>query len=285
VVVAASAAESSRIFLNSKSNLFPDGLANGSGLVGRYLMDTVGAGVGAQIPMLEDLPPHNEDGASVLHMYIPWWKYQEQARGELNFARGYHIELYGGRRMPSYGSFHGLERFTQGAYGAEFKEAVRRYYGSFLWFEGRGEMIPNDDCYLEIDKTKVDDWGIPVPKFHWKWGQQELDQAAHMHKSIAEIFTAMGGKITSPVHEDGAKAIANGGTIIHEVGSLMMGDDPNKSVLNEHCQAWEVPNVFVTDGAPFVSNADKNPTLTIMALAWRTCDYIVEQLKRRDINV
>lgn len=285
VVVAASAAESSRIFLNSKSNLFPDGLANGSGLVGRYLMDTVGAGVGAQIPMLEDLPPHNEDGASAMHMYIPWWKYQEQARGELNFSRGYHVELYGGRRMPSYGSFHGFERFTQGAYGVELKEAIRRYYGSFLWFEGRGEMIPNDDCFLEIDKTKVDDWGIPVPKFHWKWGQQELDQAAHMHKSIAEIFTAMGGKLTSPVHEDGTKAIANGGTIIHEVGSLMMGDHPNKSVLNQHCQAWEVPNVFVTDGAPFVSNADKNPTLTIMALAWRTCDYIVEQLKRRDINV
>lgn len=285
VVVAASAAESSRIFLNSKSNLFPDGLANGSGLVGRYLMDTVGAGVGAQIPMLEGLPPHNEDGASVLHMYIPWWKYQEQARGELNFPRGYHIELYGGRRMPSYGSFHGLEGLTKGAYGAEFKEAVRRYYGSFLWFEGRGEMIPNDDCYLEIDKTAVDDWGIPVPKFHWKWGQYELDQAAHMHKSIAEIFNAMGGNITSPVQEDGAKAIAKGGTIIHEVGSLMMGDDPNKSVLNGHCQAWEVPNVFVTDGAPFVSNADKNPTLTIMALAWRTCDHIVEQLKRRDLNV
>ena len=285
VVVAASAAESSRIFLNSKSNLFPDGLANGSGLVGRYLMDTVGAGVGAQIPMLEDLPPHNEDGASAMHMYIPWWKYQEQARGELNFSRGYHVELYGGRRMPSYGSFHGLERFTQGAYGVELKEAIRRYYGSFLWFEGRGEMIPNDDCFLEIDKTKVDDWGIPVPKFHWKWGQQELDQAAHMHKSIAEIFTAMGGKLTSPIHEDGTKAIANGGTIIHEVGSLMMGDHPNKSVLNQYCQAWEVPNVFVTDGAPFVSNADKNPTLTIMALAWRTCDYIVEQLKRRDINV
>ena len=100
VVVAASAAESSRIFLNSRSNLFPDGLANDNGLVGKYLMDTVGAGVGAQIPALESLPPHNEDGASAMHMYIPWWNYQAQSRGELGFARGYHIELYGGRRMP-----------------------------------------------------------------------------------------------------------------------------------------------------------------------------------------
>ncbi|MGB1189383.1 MAG: GMC oxidoreductase [Pseudomonadales bacterium] len=283
VVVAASAAESSRIFLNSRSNLFPDGLANDNGLVGKYLMDTVGAGVGAQIPALESLPPHNEDGASAMHMYIPWWNYQAQSRGELGFARGYHIELYGGRRMPGHAPFRGLENFTGGAYGIDFKEACRRYYGSFLWFEGRGEMIPNDDCYLEIDSERVDDWGIPVPKFHWKWGQQELDQAAHMHKSIAEIFEAMGGTITSPVHKDGSKAIANGGVIIHEVGSLMMGDDPKKSVLNEHCQAWGIPNLFVADGAPFVSNADKNPTLTIMALAWRTSDYIVDQFKRRNI--
>ncbi len=283
VVVAASAAESARIFLNSKSTLFPDGIANGSGLAGKYLMDTVGAGVGAQIPLLEDLPPHNEDGAAMMHMYIPWWKYQEQLRGELDFPRGYHIEPYGGRRMPGSHTFRGFEKFTNGAYGQEFKDACRRLYGSFLWFEGRGEMIPNEDCYAEIDKDTVDKWGIPVLKFHWKWGDYELKQAAHMHKTIAEIFHAMGGRTTSPVQTDGAKAIQNGGVIIHEVGSLMMGSDPQKSVLNSHCQAWEVPNLFVADGAPFVSNADKNPTLTIMALAWRTSDYIVEQFKKRNI--
>jgi choline dehydrogenase-like flavoprotein len=283
VVVAASAAESARIFLNSKSALFPNGLANDSGLVGKYLMDTVGAGVGGQIPALESLPPHNEDGASAMHMYIPWWKYQEQLRGELDFARGYHIELYGGRRMPTSGTFRGLERFTEGAFGKNFKDACRRFYGSFLWYEGRGEMIPNDDCYAEIDSSTVDRWGIPVLKFHWKWGDHEINQAAHMHKTIAEIFEAMGGRVTSPVHSDGAKAIAKGGQIIHEVGGLIMGSDQKRSVLNEYCQSWAVPNVFVTDGAPFVSNADKNPTLTIMALAWRTSEYIVEQLKQRDL--
>jgi choline dehydrogenase-like flavoprotein len=283
VVVAASAAESSRILLNSKSSLFPDGLSNGSGLVGKYLMDTVGAGAGAQIPAFEGVPAHNEDGASAMHMYTPWWKYQEQLRGEMNFSRGYHIEMYGGRRQPVAGTFNGLEKFTEGAYGSDFKEACRRYFGTFFWFEGRGEMIPNKDCYLEIDNDRVDQWGIPVPKFHWKWGQEELNQAAHMQKTIAEIFEAMGGRVTSPIHTDGAKAIQNGGAVIHEVGSAMMGSDPNRSVLNEHCQSWEVPNLFVADGAPFVSNADKNPTLTIMALAWRTSDYIVEQLAKRNI--
>ncbi|MEJ2418397.1 MAG: GMC family oxidoreductase N-terminal domain-containing protein [Exilibacterium sp.] len=116
VVVAASAAETARILLNSKSSLFPDGLGNDTGLVGKYLMDTVGAGLSGQIPALENLPPHNEDGASGMHMYMPWWLYQEQLRGELNFARGYHIEFGGGRKMPGSGVFSGLEHFTEGAY-------------------------------------------------------------------------------------------------------------------------------------------------------------------------
>lgn len=100
VVLAASACESSRILLNSTSSLFPDGLANSSGVVGKYLMDTVGAGVYGHIPALQGLPPHNEDGSSGMHMYMPWWLYQEQLAGQLNFPRGYHIEFGGGRRMP-----------------------------------------------------------------------------------------------------------------------------------------------------------------------------------------
>jgi choline dehydrogenase-like flavoprotein len=283
VIVAASAAETARIFLNSKSSLFPDGISNGSGLVGKYLMDTVGAGIGGQIPALENLPPHNEDGASAMHMYMPWWLYQEQQRGEMDFARGYHIEFGGGKRMPAAGAFGGIGDFTEGAYGKDFKEACRRYYGSFMWFDGRGEMIPNEDSYCEIDSDVVDQWGIPVLKFHWKWSEHEINQAAHMHKTFAEIVDRMGGKPTSPVHTDGNKAIQNGGIIIHEVGTAQMGSSSKKSVLNEYCQSWEVPNLFVTDGAPFVSNADKNPTLTILALAWRTCDYVIDQLKKKEI--
>jgi len=84
--------------------------------------------------------------------------------------------------------------------------------------------------------------------------------------------------VTSTIQDDGADAIAPGGEIIHEVGGAIMGTDPARSVLNQFCQSWEVDNLFVTDGAPFVSNADKNPTLSIMAIAWRASDYIVEQL-------
>jgi len=284
VVVAASACESARILLNSKSGLFPDGLGNGSGLVGQYVMDTIGAGVSGQIPTLENMPPHNADGASAMHLYMPWWLYPEQARGRLDFARGYHIEFGGGRRMPGYGAFGGIEPLTEGSYGQQFKEDCRRYYGSFLSFDGRGEMIPNENCYCVIDSNGVDQWGIPTLRFHWKWSDHELNQARHMQHTFAGIIEAMGGTVLSTVQADGADAILRPGQIIHEVGGVIMGDDPSRSVLNQFCQSWEVDNLFVTDGGCFVSNADKNPTLSIMAIAWRASDYIVEQLNARGLG-
>ncbi len=280
VVLAASACESARILLNSRSSLFPDGLANGSGLVGKYVMDTVGAGVSGQIPALEYLPRHAEEGASAMHMYMPWWLYGEQAAGRMDFARGYHIEFGGGQRMPGYGAFSGIEPLTGGAYGQRFKEECRRYYGSFMYFDGRGEMIPNEDCYCEIDPEVVDQWGIPVLRFHWKWSDHELNQARHMQQTFAGIIEGMGGRVLSTVQTDGARAILAPGQIIHEVGGVRMGDRPDDSVLNQYCQSWEVPNLFVMDGGPFVSNADKNPTLSIMAIAWRSSEYLVDQLRQ-----
>lgn len=280
VILCASGCESARILLNSHSSQFPDGLANSSGLVGKYLMDTVGTSLGGQIPKLENTPPHNEDGTSTLHLYMPWWGYKQQERGELDFPRGYHIEFHGGRRMPGLGTFWGLGGRTGGAYGAKLKEEARRYYGSFVHFAGRGEMIPNENSYCEIDPNKKDKYGIPVLRFHWKWSEHETRQAAHMQKTFAEIIEQMGGHVEGEPQLDGSKAIKPGGSIIHEVGTTRMGDDPETSVLNQYCQSWDVDNLFVTDSGPFVSNADKNPTLTIMANAWRACDYIKDQLDK-----
>jgi len=119
-------------------------------------------------------------------------------------------------------------------------------------------------------------------RFHWKWSDHETRQAAHMIKSFVQIVEAMGGKALSPEF-DGAKAIQPGGKIIHEVGTTCMGAQREKSVLNQYCQAWDVKNLFVTDGGPFPSNADKNPTLTILALAMRSSEYLVDQLKKGNI--
>ncbi|MDM4764554.1 GMC family oxidoreductase [Pelomonas sp. SE-A7] len=283
VVLAASAAESARILLNSKSTAFPNGLANSSGLVGKYLMDTVGSDLWGHVPALESLPAHNEDGAGGGHVYSPWWLYKEQLKGELGFARGYHIEISTGKRMPGLGTGAGLQWLNGGNYGKAFKQDVRRYYGSYVYFSGRGEMIPNEKSFCEIDPAVKDRYGIPVLRFHWQWSEHETRQAAHMQKTFAQIIEAMGGKVRSGPQLDGVKAIASGGSIIHEVGGAIMGAEANKSVTNRWCQTWDVNNLFITDGAPFASNADKNPTLTIMALAWRTADHIVERLRRKEL--
>lgn len=283
VVLAASACESARILLNSKSASFPNGLANSSGKVGRYVMDTVGASLSGQIPLLEDLPPHNEDGADGGHMYAPWWLYKEQLAGKLGFARGYHIEFGGGRRMPGMGTAGGLEWLTEGSYGRKFKQDARRYYGSFVGFDGRGEMIPNENSYCEIDPQVKDKWGIPVLRFHWKWSEHETRQAAHMQQTFARIIEEMGGKVRGEVQTDGAKAIAPGGKIIHEVGGAIMGADKATSVCDRWCRTWDVDNLYVTDGAVFPSNADKNPTLTIMAIAWRSADHILARMRAREL--
>ncbi|HUI41068.1 MAG TPA: GMC family oxidoreductase [Terriglobia bacterium] len=283
VVLAASACESARLLLNSRGPRHPNGLANSSGLVGKYLMDTVGTDGGGFVPALMDLPPHNCDGTGGMHVYMPWWNYQRQLRNELPFARGYHIELGGGRGMPGPTDFDGSERMLGGGYGLELKRGVRKLYGSFLGFACRGEMIPNNDSYCEIDPDAVDEWGIPVLRFHFKWSQDEILMARHAQETFRELILTMGGEVLDSSGPANNWGISRGGEIIHEVGAAQMGDDRRKSVLNSYCQAWDCQNLFITDGAPFVSNADKNPTLSIMALAWRTSEYAADQVKKLNV--
>jgi len=276
VVLGASACESARLLLNSRSSLFPDGLANGSGVVGRYLTDSVGSNGAGYFPQLAKIPPHNHDGVGGMHLYMPWWKYDRKNE----FLRGYHIEFGGGRFMPSVGEFDDVCEQFEG-YGASLKKKCRDSYGPTIGFAGRGEMIPNPDCYCEIDPNQVDEWGIPVLRFHWKWGDNELAMAEDMQNTFRQIVEAAGGTyLESRLPES---HISNGGEIIHELGVVRMGSDPRKSALNGYCQAHEVKNLFVTDAASFVSNADKNPTLTIMALCWRASEYLLSEAKKGNI--
>ena len=275
VVLAASSGETVRIMLNSKSTLFPDGIANGSGLVGKYIMDTVGTSLQGQIPALENLPPYNEDGAGGSHFYAPWWLYQ-QAQA-LGFPRGYHIEMGATRGMPGGGNPL-PDDLGNGAYGSRYKQEARRYYGSSMGFACRGEMIPNDNCFAELDNNVSDAWGIPVLKWHWQWAEHEQRMCDHAELTFRELIETMGGTVRSVTN--GRNRIEPGGKIIHEVGGAIMGTAAATSVCNGYNQTWEVPNLFLVDGTPFPSNADKNPTLTIMALAWRAGDYLVDQSRR-----
>jgi len=275
VVLAASACESARLLLNSKSSRFPEGLANSSGVVGKYLTDTTGTDVAGFIPRMQNGVPHNEDGVGGGHLYCPWWLDNRK----LDFPRGYHIEIWGGRGVPSYGFMGGIDRYPEfGGYGKALKESYRRLYGTTIGFSGRGEMIPNEGSYCEIDSTEKDRWGIPVLRFHWKWTDHEYRQVKHMQETFRALIAEMGGEVFSPMptREQGY-GIADGGRIIHELGGTRMGSDASRSVVNGWCQAHDVKNLFVADGGPFVTQADKNPTWTIMALAMRTADYIIAQ--------
>ena len=275
IVLAASACESARILLNSRSTRFPQGLANSSGVVGKYLTDTTGTDVAGFIPALMDHVPHNEQGVGGGHIYMPWWLDNRQ----LDFPRGYHIEVWGGLGQPGYGFMGGIQRYPSGGgYGTQLKNDYRRYYGATVGFSGRGEMVPNADCYCELDPSVVDQWGIPVLRFHWTWSDHEYAQVRHMQETFRALIADMGGEVWAPMPtKEQGYGIAAGGRIIHELGCTRMGDDPGSSVVSSNCQAHDCRNLFIADGGSFVSQADKNPTWTIMALAWRTSDYITAQ--------
>lgn len=275
VVLAASACETARLLLNSKDG----GLANGSGQVGRNLMDTTGTNVSGHVPALENRPRYNEDGAEVGHLYIPWWLYKEQAAGKLDFPRGYHFEIGGRFGAPGAGAPSGG---MEDGYGASLKEDARRYYGARLSFTVRGEMIPNSDSYCELDPSVKDKFGLAVLRFHWKWSDYEIRQIAHGMKTAKEIIERLGGKVTTPMRPP-EQAIDVGGWIIHEVGTTRMGSNASDSVTDGFGKTWEVDNLVVVDGGIFTSNAHKNPTLTIMALAWRNMDKLADRMRKGEV--
>ncbi len=292
VVLAASAGETARLMLNSKSKRYANGLGNSSGVLGKYLHDSTGASRGAFLPHLMDRKRYNEDGVGGMHVYTPWWLDNKK----LDFPRGYHIEYGGGMHMPSYGFGWGIEGMNSkyptkdgvtrqaGGYGASLKEDYRRFYGANIGMAGRGEAVATIDNYCEIDPNVVDKYGIPVLRFNYNWSDYEIKQAKHMQDTFEEIIHAIGGVPTGakpgPENNYGLEAP---GRIIHEVGTARMGNDAKTSVLNKFNQAHDVKNVFAVDGAPFVSQADKNPTWTILALSWRASDYIIDQVKKKNL--
>lgn len=278
VVLAAGAMESVRLLLNS-------GIANSSGKVGKYITDSVQSSLSAHIPAFEGMPIHNEDGAGGPHAYVPWTFLKENRNAELGFPGGYHLEFTSGRQMPSLGVVNGIDSRAGSKsvlFGKKLKAEARRFYGCQLGFGGQGMMLPNDGCFTELDPMVKDQWGIPVLRFHWKWTDAELNLVKHQQQHIRDLLEAMGGKVTKP-ETDPAKAIKQGGTVIHEVGGAIMGADATSSVTNAFSQTWDVKNLFMADGATFASTADKNPTLTIMALAWRMADHLMDELKRQNI--
>ncbi len=292
VILAASACESARLMLNSKSQRYPNGIANSSGVVGKYLHDSTGAAVGGVLPELFGRKRYNEDGVGGMHVYTPWWLDNKK----LDFPRGYHIEYWGGMQQPAYGFGFGTEGMNgqykvngktkeAGGYGASLKEDIRYFYGASVGMAGRGEGIAREDSYCEIDPSVVDKYGIPVLRFHTSWSDYEIKQAKHMKETFKEMMHNMGAIVTwgGDDNEKNNWGLSNPGNIIHEAGTVRMGNDPKKAPLNKWSQAHDCKNLFCVDGGQFVSQADKNITWTILALAMRASEHIVDELKKQNL--
>ena len=287
VVLGASACSTARILLNSKSKAHPDGLGNSSGLVGRYLHDSTGSSRAGFVPALMDRDvTYNEDGVGGMHVYSPWWG----DHAELDFPRGYHIEVWGGLQRPGYGfawnvgelnDYLGLKH---GGYGQNLRRDIKKYYGAVLGFGGRGEAIARESNYCEIDPNTVDEYGIPVLRFHYKWTDDERLQAKHMHETFEGLIDAMGGHVfgDTPTYEED-HGLNKPGEIIHEVGTTRMGTDPRRSVTTPYQALHDAPNVYVVDGGPIVQQGDKNCTWTILALSMRASEHLADRMRKQEI--
>jgi choline dehydrogenase-like flavoprotein len=241
IVLAASAMESCRILLNSKSELFPNGLANSSELIGRNITDSPASGWDIQIPALENLAPHNEDGTSEPHVCLSWWirGKEERLKNNVDFFGGYRIIPYGGGRKnpPSIGTFDPYLSIKRGIFGSELKQHLRRYYGSIVHLSSIGAMQPNSSCYCEIDQSLKDYWGIPALKFHWNWSDEDLNRAAHAYGTVKKIVTKMGARIINDeAPPDGRSVFSTGGGNNHEIGGAIMGDNKKNLSLVVTCK-------------------------------------------------
>ena len=276
IVVAASTLESTRILLNSKSRQHPNGLGNSSGVLGHYLVDHWGGiGAGGFFNTLAGRDPVNEDGKAS-GLYIPRFRNVNKETRHARFIRGYGFECGSATYM-----FPGVAKDPSRApgFGSEFKRRVRHHYTSPVWMTTRAEMLSRFENYVEIDPNGVvDAWGIPVLKVHIQHSDNEREMAKDAAEASEEILKAAGAEITWK-----GGSLTAPGRIIHELCTARMGSDPKTSVLNNFNQCWEAKNVFVTDGAAFVSSACQNPTLTILALTMRACDYLADEYRRGNL--
>ncbi|HVH09499.1 MAG TPA: GMC family oxidoreductase [Gemmatimonadales bacterium] len=275
VFLCASTLATTRVLLNSKSARFPTGLANSSGVLGRYLMDhhfIVGA-----FGQIEGLLDHYYEGNRPNGIYIPRFRNLGDDASRRDYVRGFGYQ--GGAGRQGWGRGAGGRGF-----GAELKRSLRDPGTWSMGMTGFGECLPRVDNYAEL-ADETDGFGIPLLRIHCTWGDNELAMRKDMAASAAEMLEAAGCKNVGTYdgyRPDGGLG-AEPGLAIHEMGTARMGRDPKTSVLNGFNQAHDVPNLFVTDGACMASTSCVNPSITYMALTARACDHAVDRLKLGNI--
>lgn len=271
VVLCAQATESVRILLNSANARYPNGLGNSSGVLGRYLMDHIARGGGAsgEFPDFPENPsvngPNRPNG-----IYVPRFRNLAGQAQSKKFLRGYGFQTWGDDARPD---------LKAAGFGKAYKEAVMSPQPGRIMLKGFGECLPRYENYMDIDPGVKDTYGIPVVRFHMKYAENEMAMIQDMADTAAEMMEAAGAKNVVPYTVPDRLP----GWGIHEVGMARMGRDPKKSALNPFQQSHDVNNLFVMDGAGFTSTACQNPTLTIMALSVRSCDHLMDEMKRGNI--
>jgi len=270
VVLGAGTLDTTRILLNSRSAGNANGLGNSSGRLGchlsEHLMGPRGSGF---IPARIGTEPTLDDGRPV-SPYVA--RFRNVTDRHPDFIRGYHFQGGGGAyEYPSMA--HDLPGF-----GKAFKSSVRKYYPALLSIGGFGEVLPRKENRVMLDPETKDAWGIPVLRFDYRFGDNELKMAKDMADSAEEMLKAAGAENIKIDREPLAP-----GWSIHEIGTARMGDDPKASVTDRYCRLHDVPNVYLADAAPFVSGGTQNTTWSILAMCWRTMDYLKERMRAGDV--
>ena len=272
VIAACGTLETTRLLLLSKSKLFPEGIANSSGLVGRNFMEHLDALAEGYLPSLSFTEPYAGDGIGGSHIVIPWFGYF-RPNEKRNFVRGFQIEPSVRIRMRPEKNPKNIPGI-----GSNFKREVRRWTGTRVRLAAHGEMLPGDGKYVTLDPEAKDKWGIPVLNIRYGHDDNDREMFKYLRQTYEEILKeaqAVDVRLPSAPDEPGHS--------IHEMGTVHMGADKSSSVLNSFNQSWDVRNLFVMDAAAFTSGSHKNPTLTIMALAWRASEFLAAEMKKRNI--
>jgi choline dehydrogenase-like flavoprotein len=268
VVVAASTIDSTRILLNSKSSAYPNGIGNSSDVIGRYLTEQIRFHMYGFLPELMGGKTQNDDGIGGEHIYMPRFNHRDGRKRD--YLRGYGMQFWGCGAGANAGFAKDLPGF-----GLDFKKAVKRRYPALVALHPYGEVLPRRENRVTVEDTPLDAYGVPIARIEYKIGDNERRMAAEMYDTAESILRAAKAEIVQFAR--GTVDVA--GSAIHEHGTCRMGADPKRSALNAHCQSHDVPNLFVVDGSAFTTASEKNPTLTILALAWRATDYLAQEMK------
>lgn len=271
VVVGASCVDSTRILLNSRSARHPNGLGNGSDVIGRYLCEQIRFHASGYLPDLLGAPTRNDRGIGGEHIYMPRFNHRP-GRGR-DYLRGFGAQFWNTGASAS-GAHGGSDRIA--GFGAALKKEIKRRHPAWFEIHPYGEVLPYAHNRITLDPVRVDRYGVPLMKIDYTIGENERKMTTHMADTVEEMVKAAGGVLVNYRRGE----LEGNGTAIHEHGTCRMGADTKRSALNAFNQMHEVRNVFVVDGSAFPTATEKNPTLTILAMSWRSTDHLAEEIKR-----